>query len=106
MFGNKLDKIGASFATFLFGLSTAAEVRLITSETAPDFLEANEYNVLSFFDPSNAASVETDQIMQGAMAYFENKVRIGDWHGRSVGWLRIDLSTAPELALNEEAQPE
>ena len=62
MFG-KLKKIGASYATFLISLS-AAEVRLITSYDKPEeYLMENEFNVFSFFDPSNAESVETDQIM-------------------------------------------
>ena len=61
--GSKLEKIGATFASFLFGFS-AAEVKLLTPGDKPEeFLKLHKYNVMSFFDPADAVSVETDQIM-------------------------------------------
>ena len=61
---------------------------------------------MSFFDPADAVSVEADQVMQEAMAYFENKIRIQEWHERDVGWLRVDLSATPEFSLSENLLPE
>ena len=104
--GSKLEKIGATFASFLFGFS-AAEVKLLTPGDKPEeFLKLHKYNVMSFFDPADAVSVETDQIMQEAMAYFENKVSMQEWHERDVGWLRIDLSATPEMSFSKNVLPE
>ena len=59
--------------------------------------------MVSFFKPSDTESVEIHEIVEGAKKYLENKVRIGDWSNRSIGWLRVDLDVTPELALADPA---
>ena len=62
--------------------------------------------MISYFDPNDTSSVEVDKIVEEGMKYFENKIRIRDWHERSVGWYRVDLSVTPELALDEDKMPD
>ena len=46
--------------------------------------------------------MEIDVLVEGAMKYLENKIRIGDWSARSLLWARIDLELTPDLAFNED----
>ena len=60
--------------------SAMAEMRLLKAGDTPDqILKESEFSILSGYLPSDPESVEVDAIIEGAMNYFENKIRIGDW---------------------------
>lgn len=82
-------------------------MRLLQASDKPEeVLKEKEFSVMSFYNASDAESVELDALVEGAMKYFENKVRIGDWSKRSVAWFRVDLEATPELALADPKKPD
>lgn len=61
-------------------------------------LRSHDFNVISFFKPSEPETVEIDAIMEQSKELFESKIESGEWTKRSVGWFRVDLDKNPEMA--------
>lgn len=79
-------------------------MRLVSSkDEIQSVRQENQFNVVSFYKPSDAASVVVHEMVEDAMKYFDEKVGSGDWSQRSVGWLRVDLDATPELAFEDSA---
>lgn len=97
---SSLSRISTIFGAFL-GVCFA-EMRLLKAEDEPGtILQEYEFNVMSFFKSSDPKSVEVDELVEGAMKYLEKKISSGAWSKRNIGWLRVDLDTTPEFALDD-----
>ena len=95
--------VSSIFAT----LSVAGEIRDMTADDKPeDLITPYEFSVISFYKSSDADSVEVDSFMAGAKALLENKIKVGSWSPRNIGWFRVDIDKYPDLALDKSGKPD
>ena len=100
---SKLAKLGVSIATLCVTGSAEELMKLLGEGENP--IEATkdyQFSVVSFYSPSNEASMEIQEMIEGGIKYFNNKIRIGDWGQRQVGWFKVDIDATPELAYNPD----
>lgn len=67
-------------------------------EEAAMHLASNEFNVISFYKPSEPETLKVDALMEQSKTLFDSKIESGEWTKRSVGWFRVNLDKNPEMA--------
>ena len=79
------------------------QTTLITADMdIPEILAKHDFTFVSFYKPSDSGSQELQDLFDDAQYYMTNKMRVGDWAKRDVGWYRIDMEATPELIFYEE----
>ena len=99
MFNAKL--FSTAVAVGMLAAQANAAVREVTD--ADDMVEVMmdmriDFAVYSLYKPSDPSSMEIDDLVTKAEAYFNEKIASSEWSPRTVGWLRIDLEAHPEAA--------
>ena len=102
------NALAATACLFTDKLAYAAEgiKDMVTGDDPSEVLEGYDFSVISFYKPSDAASVEVDGFMDGAKAKMDKKIELAEWTERNIGWFRVDIEKHPELAMDEEGKPD
>ena len=90
-------------------LVEAAESAIIDfkeGDDATSLMEKYDYCVVSFYN-SEDWSKETNELMEGAKAHFEEQIANGEWSKReSIAWFRVDIEKHPDLSYDDSGIPD
>ena len=78
--------------------ANATVTELTASDSLPDMVKDYDFAIISFFKPSDPASVEMDSYMDGAKADFDARVADGRTSPRKVVWFRVDIEKNPQMS--------
>ena len=100
---------GLVLGTLALMFSTVADAtvtELKASDSLPDMVKDYDFAIISFYKPSDPASVEMDSYFDGAKEDFDARVTDGRTSPRKVVWFRVDIEKFPEMAAkpNESCQ--
>ena len=111
MFSSKLNKSALSLAAcFMNGMLAAANDALSATKEIQELKNGDdikaitmsyEYAVVSFYNPSDEASVEVNGFFEGAFSHFNEMMWKKEWEQREVGWFKVNMESESEIKMSD-----
>ena len=85
-----------TLAHMISTVAFATVTELTDRDSLTDILEDYDFAIISFFKPSDPASVEMDSFFDGAKEDFDARVADGRTSPRKVAWFKVDIEKLPQ----------
>ena len=87
----------------LIGCGVDAKLTELSGTWEDNIIQATQaefdFSLISFYKPSDPASVVMNKLLDGAKFVFDKKIKENTYTARRVGWFQIDVESHPELSM-------